>query len=173
MKGGVTSMIASNSLRSLMTLSAAAILSLAFTTGSPAAAPNNVLICAIVDGIYVYNSPGTNTCVNAMTGTKENHSDPSNIIYGKTKYRSEADNALQNVHTGMRGVAVAAGLPSAEIQPGKPFASSVSTGTFEGHNSVGAAGAVAANSNLSLTGAVGSALDSPGYGGRVGFNVSW
>jgi hypothetical protein len=155
----------------LIALSGALFLSPIFTT--PAAAATQYVQECTMAGNNFYVSPGNgDLCISAVTGLTKDFSDPAHVIHGKTEYRAIADNAMKNAHNGLRGVAIAAGLPAANIQPGHTFGFSGNIGTFDGYSSLGMSGAVRANDHLSLTGAAGTALDYPGYGGRVGLKVS-
>lgn len=137
-----------------------------------------VRICTSYGSDFYY-SPGTDVCVNAITGlTKQDTL--SGTVEGKTVYRAKADQAVADAHhattrayDALAGTTVAAAMPSAVVDSGGNFAMSGSVSQFAGFKSVGFGGAAKVTRGLSLTGGLGSSVDNGIVGGRVGFNLSW
>jgi hypothetical protein len=66
------------------------ILSFTFAAGAHAAPASYVRICSLA-GTDFYYIPGTNVCVNAMTGETQDRTDPSHIIYGRRPREPEPE----------------------------------------------------------------------------------
>jgi hypothetical protein len=116
-------------------------------------------------GANFFYSPGTATCVNAMTGETVK-------ITEKGEVRSETEVAKQ-AKDANEGVALSLALPNAVVDAGKTFGAAANVGVFNGESAIGISGAISPADGLSLTGAFGMGLSRGTAGGRAGINYSW
>lgn len=153
------------------------IAALMLAASSASAAPVDYVRLCDVAGQDFYYSPGTEVCVNAVTGSTY---DTNTGETGKTVYRAQADAAVseaqratKRANTAASGVAIAAAMPGAFITSGHNFALSGNASQFGGFSSMGFGGAAKVSEKLSLTGGMGASMNDGTVGGRVGFNMSW
>lgn len=142
----------------------AVLASLALGATHADAAVDYVRVCSAFGTNFFY-SPGTDTCVNAMTGETRKVTEDGTVT-GETDVLEEARDASE-------GVALSLALPNATVDAGKTFGAAVNFGTFNGESAIGLSGAIQAADGLTFNGALGVGLARGTTGGRAGINFSW
>lgn len=117
-------------------------------------------------GTNFYYSPGTDTCVNAITGETRKVTDGDVVVSGETDVLKAAKDANE-------GVALSLALPNATVDSGKTFGAAANFGTFNGESAIGVSGAISPTDGLTINGAFGMGLSRGTVGGRAGINYSW
>lgn len=171
---------------------AAMILAGSFGAAVPAQAIEYVKICDAFGAQWAY-VPGTDTCLNVMTGATKTPAkdDQGNTIPGQyvdgvsplqqgivdaqgtgTQALAKAIDAQARADRAIDGVAISLAMQPAIVTSGHSFAVSANVGTFEGKFALGLSAAMAVNDNVQVHAAFGSSSGGA-MAGRAGINVSW
>ena len=128
-------------------------------------------VCTAGGQGYFY-VPGTDTCLNPMTG-KTFENTQYGPVTGESPMAMSVDRALEDAHRSLEGVAISIALPTAIIAPGKTYAIAADFGTFDAYNAAGFGAALKLTDNVQLNAAVGVGFSGHTSAARVGANFSW
>jgi hypothetical protein len=106
--------------------------------------------------------PGTDTCVNVLTGETRRNTDHG-VVSGTADFVKDAS----------EGTALGMALEGAVIDPGKTHGVAVNVGTFNGETAFGLGAAMQVGNGISVSGAYGIGAHRGASGGRAGLNYSW
>lgn len=156
----------------------------AFSFQAPAQAVEYVRVCDAYGANYFY-SPGTETCVNAITGdTRRDTGDGT--VAGTTELASRVDEIEQRINSAFSDIdrklhaeaSIAAALADPDLVAGEHFGVRVNWGNAGSANAFGVTGSAVLAEGLfgetgRMTGSAGLAFSHGTVGGRAGMQLTW